>query len=62
MTEKINFENKLKKQILIQKKYAIMEKAETDKYLKLKEQHVCLTYLLSIYNICKNLYKLFMLL
>ncbi|KAG5331244.1 SMC1A protein, partial [Acromyrmex charruanus] len=39
MAEKINFEDKLKKQILIQKKYAIMEKAETDKYLKLKEQH-----------------------
>ncbi|XP_018301786.1 structural maintenance of chromosomes protein 1A-like [Mycetomoellerius zeteki] len=35
---KINFENKLKKQILIEKKYAIMEKAETEKYLKLKEQ------------------------
>ncbi|KYM93308.1 Collagen alpha-2(I) chain [Atta colombica] len=44
MTEKINFENKLKKQILIQKKYAIMEKAETDKYLKLKEQHYLCCY------------------
>lgn len=50
MAIKINFENKLKKQILIEKKYAIMEKAETEKYLKLKEQRVCLTYLFSIYN------------
>ncbi|XP_018366242.1 PREDICTED: structural maintenance of chromosomes protein 1A-like [Trachymyrmex cornetzi] len=39
VAEKINFEDKLKKQILIQKKYAIMEKAETEKYLKLKEQY-----------------------
>lgn len=45
-TEEVNFQHQMKKQILIQKKHAIAEKAETDKYLQLKEQYVCHIYFL----------------
>lgn len=42
--EEVYFEHQMKKQILIQKKYATMEKAETERYLQLKEAYVCHIY------------------
>lgn len=48
--QEVYIEHQMKKQILVQKKYAIAEKAETEKYLELKEQYVCHIYFQSKIN------------
>lgn len=55
--EEVYFQYQMKKQILIQKKFAAMEKAETEKYLQLKEEYVCHIYFETIkifrsYSLC----------
>jgi len=50
--EEVYFQHLMKKEILIQKKYATAEKAETEKYLKLKEQYVCHIYIKNFRNYC----------
>lgn len=48
--EEVHYEQQMKKEILIQKKHAIMEKAETKKYMQLEEQYVCNIYFQTVKN------------
>lgn len=48
--EEVHFEHQMMKQVRIKKKYAIAEKAETEKYLQLKEEYVCIFNHITIFK------------
>lgn len=54
--DEIQFTQNIKKQLLMNKKYTIIEKEKAEKYLQLQEQYVCQAItIFNLYNIVSNI-------